>query len=732
VSGTAHGVILGTAAYMSPEQARGKSVDKRADIFGFGALVFEMLTGRRAFDGETVSDTIASVLKEHPDLNSFPTDTPPALRLLLERCLQKDPKSRLRDIGEARFTIEAIRTGSGVTSPSIAVSSSPGTSPAETGAHAAPAPAAPAPERSGRRTNNVATIGWMVVALVVAVVSILKFGGGDDGGGISIGGSELPVIRALITPEEGSSFHGRVFSQEAWHQVSPDGRTIAFVADEKLWLRPLDQTSAREMTSTGSMYRPFFTLDGDEVGFDADNQVQTMSVGGGPVTTWADAPQFRGGARNREKHTTHRWPRFLPDGEHIIYMAANHRNPRSADCGIHVTSLDGSVNKLVVRSDCEAVYSRGYLLYMRDGNLLAHAFDTDALEVQGAPILLADNVRYSGGSWAGVFSASSGEGDDHTPILTYQVSDNEFGSELVELDMEGNVTRVLGDRDLYWDIALSPDGRSLAVASGNPEPSISIVDLERGTLRRLLFDTDFARSPVWTPDGRRIVYATLGETGRLGVYEVAVQGRGTPVPVATHEEHDIFPQAFSKDGRTLIVDYGDPAQTEVWKVPVEDGAYGEPVPFIQTPPWVQSGEVSPDGRWFLYTSRETGIDQVYVTDFATAGRSWQVSLLSGTNSAWTPDGKTVVFGGAGEGVGDSFYRVSFEVDGNGEPRIGDPVELFNRGNDNSLFVTSAATMLAPAQDRLLMIGTADPTSSVIAITMVVNWIKELEEREEDD
>ena len=735
IMGTAQGVILGTAAYMSPEQARGKTVDKRADIWAFGCVLFEMLTGRSTFTGETVSDTLAAILRAEPEWDTLPADTPDAVVAIMRRCLEKDPRRRLRDIGEARITIDSIQ--SGIDTAAIRIGASPASDSAVSSSPGAPAPA----RDSGRtarggsgRTLWAFTILFAAAAIAFMALYLVERRQTEP----------VSVIRALITPEEGKAFNNSSFGAHAFHALSPDGKNVTFISDNYLWVRSLGQVNATQLPGTESSNFPFWSADGRSIGFFADGKLKTIPAAGGPVTVVCDAPGARGGTWNqddvivftprlrtglyrvpaaggtpeplttvtRPTHSTHRWPRFLPDGDHILYMAANHTNPKGAQTAIYATTLSGGVDRLLVPSDSNPVYASGYLLYTRDRNLMARPFDPATAALTGDPVRITENCAHHGGSWVGVYDA---RGD----VLTYQGDAPPIGSELTWMDLDGNALGTIGGRDLHWDVDVSRDGRRLAIARGNPEPSVYIYDVERDIESGLTVDGSFSRAPVWSPNGTRIAYASIRDNGRLNVYVAPADRSSQPQPLIV-EDTDMIPTSWSPDGRWLLVDHGDPGETEIWVIDMNEEP--EATPVVQTRPWVYNGVFSPDGEYVAYVSREGGEDEVFVMPFPGPGGKTKLSGGLTASPGWGPDRK-LFFATANNVVMESTMRLTENGISFSPAR-----SLFRVQDDNSFFVQSG-TVLTPSPDgRLLCFLAADAPADITALTLVVGWASELNRR----
>ena len=556
--------------------------------------------------------------------------------------------------------------------------------------------------------------------------------------------AHLPVIRALITPEEGKAFNNESFGAHAFHALSPDGARMTFISDNYLWVRALDEINATKLQGTESANFPFWSADGRSIGFFAGGKLKTIPVAGGPVTVVCDAPDARGGTWNRSNvivftprlrtglhrvpagggmpepitevtrptHSTHRWPRFMPDGDHILYMAANHTNPKGAQTAIYVTSLFSGKEKLLVQADTHPVYAAGHLLYARDRNLMAHPFDPDLVRLYGEPTRVAENCAHQGGSWVGVFDA---RGD----VLTYQGDAPAIGSMLTWMDPNGNSRGTIGGRNLHWDTNISRDGTRVAIARGNPEPAVYLYDIERKTESRLTTDGSFSRAPVWSPDGSRIAYTSIRDNGRLNVY-IAKTDRSSPPEALIVEDVDMIPTSWSDDDTRLLVDHGDPGETEIWVINMT----GEPeaTPVVQTRPWVYGGVFSPNGKWMAYVSREEGDDEVYVVPFPGPGGKVKVSSAGASSPDWGPGEKLFFATGYNE-VTETIIR---ETDG----RISftPPRFLFRASDDTSFFVQSGGMLTASPDNRLLCKLADEEPAEITTITLVVGWASELRGR----
>ncbi|HYN43305.1 MAG TPA: protein kinase, partial [Thermoanaerobaculia bacterium] len=591
-AGTQVGVILGTAAYMSPEQAKGQTVDKRADVWAFGVVVHEMLTGRRLFSGDSIPETLAGVLKTDIDFSSLPPTTPATTRRLLERCLERDPKRRLRDIGEAR----------------IALSAAPGDGQATT-------VVPPAPSRTRER-----------VAFALAAVLCAALGG-------AIVRSRNPAppaspLRLHLPPPEGGEF-----TDSDPVVLSPNGDSIAFVmrtpeGERSLAIRSLDAFDLRTLPGTSGAYEPFWSPDGRSIGF-FDTHLETVDAGGlqpprklaplkdGRGASWGRAgvivyapdpagPLYRVDAAGGEprpattldparRETAHLRPCFLPDGKRFLYFV---RSDQAGVTGIHAGSLDGSLKKQVLALDVAAVFAPpGFLLYVRDRKLVAHAFDVDRLEVAGEPAILATGLDYLAQYELPPLTASEGG------RLVCRSSSEAQLRQLVRFDRKGRRLGTVGEPGDF-NIDLSPDGNRLAVGRFDPvkgRPFLWIYDLARDVKSRFGPDTP-AAGPVWSPDGKQIAYLSMAGP----VPSVAVRpASGGSEKVLWSDVSIGEPVDWSPDGKSLLVETASAAERTNLVLLRADGS-GEVVPFARSAYEETSGRFSPDGRFVAYTSNESG------------------------------------------------------------------------------------------------------------------------------
>ena len=706
---TQHGTIVGTFQYMSPEQVEGREADARSDIFALGAVLYEMATGKRAFEGKSAISVASAILEKEPEpISKLQPMTPPALEQVVKGCLAKDPEERFQTAHDVKLQLKWI---------------------AEGGSSAVGMPAA----KSGRRRQRE-WLAWGVAGLLVLVT------GGLAAGYWSATHQAAPVVRAFV-PAPAKWIYAFAGDVAGPPVVSPDGRWIAFVAAAegrtKLWVRPMDGTEARALDGTDNATFPFWSADSRSLGFFADAKLKVVDAGGGPAVTLADAPAGRGGAWNREgtivytpdfrsgllriaatggtpavvtkpeapKHTTHRWPQFLPDGQHLLYVAANHEQPHSENDGVYWASLDGKQNRLLLRTHAQAVYAQGYLLFLRENQLMAQPFDPARGRLSGEATRVVDNVQYDAGTWHGVFDASS------NGLLIYSGGASQAGAQAEWFDRSGKMLGEVGPRANLNDIRISPQGDRVVVAVSTVTQDLWTYDLRRDVKTRLTFgDANLNGGPVWSPDGSQIAFGSdRGQaSGLTAVYTKAANGTGE-AQLLLKIDDAVFPTSWSPDGKYLLLNRGFPgARSEVWVLPLS----GDKKPYVlaRSPSIVTDAMFSPDGRWVAYGSGESGRLEIFLVPFGGSSGKWQVSTDGGAVPRWRHDGKELYY----LALDGSMMAVSVSTHG-------DSVEL---GRPQALF-RAPMNPQAPAYDvtadgkRFLINGVGDQQDT--PITVVVNW-----------
>jgi len=705
---TVEGMVIGTLQYMAPEQFEGKDADARTDIFGLGTVLYEMATGKPAFTGKSKTSVIVSILSvDPPAISEIQPMTPPALDRAVHTCLAKDPDERWQNAhdlaAELKWIAETVGSKSGMAAPQSA-----------------------AAQRVRRERWSWAIAGG-ALALVVAALA----------GWWYLSHTPARALHATLNPPEKTLFNS-TGDAAAPPRVSPDGERVVFGAGGRLWVSALDQGGAQPLPGTEDAIFPFWAPDSRSLGFFADGKLKTTDTQGGAPVTLGDAPSPRGGAWSKQgvivfasgvrtglskiaatggavspvttldaaRHTTHRWPEFLPDGRHVLYLATNHSDPKGPNTGVYVTTLDGKENRLLLHSTGNALYSSGRILYVRDTTLVAQEFDPAAAELKGEPKPVTENVLYDAGLWRGVFSASD-------QILLYQAAGSQASSQLTWLDRAGKPLDVLGDKGAYLGPRLSPDGRRLVVSFGDPARDIWVFDLEGGGKTRLTFHALTAAFPVWSPDGTRIAFAAPGKNGGPpNVYETSSSGSGSQRTV-----HDSaiteYSMDWSPDGRFVLVDHGNPGAGSVWVLEMSAESSIKAWPLVQGAFWSRGGAFSPDGRWVAYVSRESGQDEVYVAPFPGPGGKWQVSTGGGSSPRWRRDGKELYFLAGGNQL------MAAVVNTKGKD--------FEAGATKPLFrvLVGATPAGGPTYDvaadgqRFLFVSPAD--SNPAPLNLVVNW-----------
>ncbi|MFI5181269.1 MAG: protein kinase [Thermoanaerobaculia bacterium] len=705
---TQKGTILGTFQYMAPEQLEGKEADPRSDIFAFGAVLYEMAAGRKAFEAKSQASLISAIMSsDPPPVSTLQPMTPPALDRVVRTCLAKDPEERWESAGDVAKELSWIAEGP----PAGA--------------------AAPMVTRRGRRRERVA---WVVAGLLALGTLYLAHGLRQ------LRMVRSPATHYFLIPPEGTDF--RLTGDDGGPiALSPDGERIVFAAGEKLWVRSLRSGTVTPLAATDGGKFPFWSPDSRSIGFFSDGKLRVIEVSGGPVQTICDAPNARGGTwsasgvivfapdvraglqrvassggaptsltRFDEKlHSTHRWPSFLPDGKHFLYLAANHQNPHSDQSGIYVASTDGTENRRLLTSYGSAQYASGWLLSVRGTSLVGQRFDPATLALSGQPVRVADDVNFDEGVWRGTFTASE------NGILAFELGQAGGGGQLTWLDTSGRRLATVGERSVAYSLRLSPDGRRALAILGDPNNDIWVYELERGVRIRLTRDAQVIMSPQWSPDGSQILFGAQQGPNQFTFATVLANGAGEKTVLYQSEER-IEPTDWSRDGRYVLVDRGNIGAVDVWAIPLADpaGAFR----LIQTPSYRTGGQFSPDGRWVAFNSRESGRTEVYVTSFSERGARWQVSASGGTQPRWRRDGQELYF------VGADGELMSAAVDCRG-PRfeVRDVKPLFRVSMFAGPRLGAHAYDVAPDGKRFLVNAAGE--SGAARVALVVHWDADL-------
>ena len=722
---TQMGMILGTAGYMAPEQAKGKTADKRADIWAFGVVLHELLTGQRLFLGETVTDTLAAVVLTQPKLE----DVPIQVRKLLQRCLEKDPQKRLRDIGDAMALLED-----------------------------APA-AAPGSEATAPSQSRLGMLGWIAAALALAAAGVLAF----------VHFRESPPVAETVrftaaVPENVNFTIIGIFT------LSPDGRKLAFSATgpdgvPRIWIRSMDSLTAQPLpgSETGpALASLFWSPDSRFIAYQADGKLKKIDTSGGPVEALCDAPdQVVGGAWNRDgvivfrkdgalmrvsaaggtpspvipavAGNSYAFPAFLPDGRHFLYLLGT-RKP--GDTGFYVGSLDVRPEQQSTQRLMDAAFQPvyipssdsgpGHIVILRDGTLLAQPFDAGRLQLAGEAKPIAEQVASIQG--LGYFSASD---NGALAYRTGAVRGAGLSLQLSWFDRAGKPTLTAAEPSRSRTVKVSPDGKRAAVIRTDPQNNnddIWIVDLATGSSSRFTFDPAVDANALWSPDGSQIVWQSQ-RGGTWGVYRKPSNGSGNDELLYKSPPAGAFALTdWTHDGRFIVFHASTPpAKADIFALPVGPGtsADRQPIPVIQTPAQELGGYVSPDGRWIAYISDESGRQEIYVQAFnpgLKAGSSqvsgkWMVSKGTLGMARWRSDSKELVFISADGAI------MSVDVTSGPAFQASQPKQLFQLPSSVLALggATPGARMDATRDLQRFLVTVPAQNNSRQEFTMVLNW-----------
>jgi serine/threonine-protein kinase len=715
VGSTGEGLIVGTAAYMSPEQARGLPVDKRTDMWAFGCLVYEMLSGRPPFLGNTVTDTLAFVLEREPNWASLPPDASSGIRRLIERCLVKDPKRRLRDIGDARLEIDA----------------------------ALDAPPSSEVARSAGRPSGMAR-RWLPALLVTAVVSGLA--------GWMLGRRSTPVAsgsdgvtRLVITPPPGEP----LAVDTSAVAVSPDGRRVAYVAGEgghqRIYMREIDQFTSTPLAGTEGGSNPFFSPDGQWLGFLANGKLRKMSVGGGSPQTITETAQTvsafavanwerddsiyftpivgtgiwrvpaAGGMPTtvttlKSGENSHRWPQLLPGGKALLFSADV---PPASQ--VFVQLLDTGERRSLVKGVAARYLSTGHLVYVQAGTLMAVPFDLARLQLAGTPVAMSSGVMQVGRLRTSTVSNSTPQLSFSTFGTMAYIPANQRTRQaaLVWVDRNGAEQQTGASGGSYYQPRLSPDGRRVAVTVGGEDhDDLWLYELARETWSRVTSGGNNA-FPLWSPDGRRLAYSS-DKAGPDNMYSRSLDGStGEERLIASEQANYCF--SWSRDGVLAYVLPSPRTLQDIWVLRPDQK--GNATPFLQTPFGEGAPAFSPDGRWIAYVSNESGRNEVYARPFPGPGEKITVSAEGGNEPVWTRNGRELLYRNA-----DSMMAV--DVSTSPSFSTGKPRRLFEKHYEPTLALWPNYDVAIDGR-QFLMVKTIGQEEAASQINVVLNWGEEL-------
>jgi Tol biopolymer transport system component len=705
---TQEGTILGTFQYMAPEQLEGKDADARTDIFALAAVLYEMATGKKAFSGASQASLITAIMSsEPPSISAFQPMTPPALDRVVRTCLAKDPEDRWQSAHDVASELKWIGEGSQAGAPAVVVS----------------------------RRKNRERLAWSAAAMLALAAILASIGY------VRRAPQALEPVRFEIFPPAKGVFN----NLDAPVTVSPDGRQVVFgVRDETgrsfLWIRSLGSLESRRLEETEDGYDPTWSPDGRSIAFVNSGKLLRIPASGGPVQAICDMSDGRGQSWNRENvillttnggaspilrvpasggtpvpvtaldksrgETGHWRPRFLPDGRHFLFLIRSTQPQRS---GMAIGSLDSKEIVHLPGIDIAASWSQpGLVLFVRDRTLLAQPLDMSRLRLSGDPFPVAKDVDYAQ-TWGAAAFSSSDNG-----VLTYQ-SGGRAIRRLMWFDRSGKELGALGDPGEYrQDPHISPDGRRVVAMRTDPESrsaDLWIFDVARGVSSRLTFAPSLEEYPVWSPDGGSVVYDSNPD-GVGDIYRRSAAGTGSDELLLKSPDWK-SPQDWSRDGRWVAYEVANPkTRIDLWLLPMSGDK--KPVPLLVTPFSEREARFSPDGKWFAYTSDESGKRDVYVQPFPPTGAKWQISVGGGTTPRWRGDGQELLY------VAPDYMRKSVVIKTEPAFEAGVPKDLFKTPN-------SWGSDVSPDGQRFLVNMPAgdNPPSP---ITVVLNWTRELQKK----
>ena len=701
---TQEGTIVGTFQYMSPEQVEGKELDGRSDIFSLGAVLYEMVTGRRAFEGKSQLSVASAILEKEPaPLIEAKPLTPANLDHAVRRCLAKDPDERWQTARDLAIELKwAGEAGSQASAPVVA----------------------------GKSQGNTPGM-WLAGALAGALALGLL-----AGALIWKGNTKTAETMYFSAPMQANDM-----------AVAPNGHTVAIVAKDEsrgktvVWLYEVGARAAKPLPETDGASFPFWSPDGQYLGFFASGKLKKINLANGDVQTLCDAPNGRGGSwssqgvilftpsgqvdeglyrvsasggskelvslPDKEKgETSHRWPQFLPDGKHYLYMAFNVTwQARSGGANaIYVGELGSKERKQLVEAIANAAYVEpGYLLYFRDNTLFAQRFDPSNLALSGEARPVLKDIQFLGRIARATYSATNGQ------LLVAQSAGGATLSKLAWFDRKGNEIGTVGKPDAYSNLVISPNHKSLAVDitdTGNGNADVWVMDLASGAGKRLTFDPAVDSMAVWSPDGERIVFSS----SRQHTFDLYMKNSNgtTEEKVVEHGNADRYPTDWSRDGKSALFIQGN----DLWVM--EMPAMQSRV-FLKAPGTIRNGEFSPDGKWVAYASNETGKWEVYVTSFPDANAKWQVSSAGGDEPRWRGDGKELFY------LSSEAKVMAVPVKGGASFDAGTAEELFQANPRERVATSEQMTYDVSADGQKFLINTRMKNEEARPMTVVLNW-----------
>ena len=717
---TAEGTILGTFQYMSPEQVEGKDADARSDIFSLGSVLYEMITGKRAFEGKTTASTIATILaSEPPSITSLQPMSPPALARVVKTCLAKDPDERFQSVHDLGLQLKWLADSQTV----------PGTTSTAS--------------RSGSPILLLSISGIAVLAIALAALSYFNH-------------SNAPrsIVRAAIAPPSDASFFSLDIEAGA-PAISPDGSLLAVAVHDKngtdsLWLRRIGEAKGRTLPGTEGGGHPFWSPDSHSIGFFADRKLKRIDADGASLQAVCDVGLSpRGGSWSRDGvilftphineplykvsanggtpvpltsldtnhgETSHRWPQFLPDGKHYLFL---NRSLERERMGIYLGSLDSKATRMLINTGFGSAYAvGGYLLFMKNQSLFAQSFNANTAELRGEPFALPDQVAAVGSTSEGIFSASQ-----TGAIVYYSVDSAHGGWDVTWRDRTGKSLSTLV-HGFFSRPIISPDSTKVAISQYDEHwwlPDLWVFDLVRGSETRFTFGSGTGTYTAWEPDGQGIIYGSATNTVPH-IYRKRLNGNGQAEPLLNTDGVVELPRSVCRDGRYLTYTralVATKATQELWVLPL----FGErkPFPLVQGQFDVADGAFSPDCKWVAFSTSGPGEPEVSIVSFPEGNRRYQVSSGGGTGARWRQDGKEHFFISPRNGD-----LLSVAVDSTGQQiRLGTPHVLFTT---HGIAYRLGVFDVQPDGQRFLV--NTEPTQvNSVPLTLVLNWDAVLKKQE---
>ena len=701
---TVEGMIVGTFQYMAPEQVQGQDADARSDLFALGAVLYEMMTGKRAFAGKSQISVMSAILEKEPEpVSSVQPMASPALDHVIQRALAKDPNDRWQT---ARDLIHELKWSAEST--------------------ASPSAVIPSASRSSSRES----LAWIIAGTLFLILIA----------GTVWWRNSKPAVESMYFPAP-LPFPATDIA------VAPNGHTIAVVGYQEsarknvIWIYELGSPNARSLPGTEGATYPFWSPDGRSLAFFADAQLKKLEVAGGPVQTICDAPSGRGGTWNKDgvivfaPETTAglfrvpasgatptristldasraegslRWPVFLPDGKHFLYLAANFTGQKAANA-IYVASLDSNEKRIVVESTANAAYAApGYLLFYKDRTLLAQPFDLKRFALTGEPAVILPEVQYLPQVKRALFAVSD------QGLLLAQSGGDAALSQLLWFDRKGNAAGAVGQPEVYGNVFLAPNGRSVAtdktdMASLNID--VWTYELQPDSGKRLTFDPAIDAVPIWSPDATRLVFSSNRLT-YFGLYEKNSDGANDEKNIVQGEIGN-FPTDWSRDGKYILYCRGP----DLWFLTYPDLKSSL---FLKAPSVLRNGQFSPDGKWAAYASNESGKWEIYVTSFPDARGRWQVSSGGGEQPRWRGDGKELFY------LSSDGKMMAAPVTTGAHFDAGTSVVLFQSTPRQPILVYDLFVYDVSRDGQRFLINTQVKQASTTPMSVVLNWPAKLD------